>query len=89
MISAFFTFNLHPPRKKLPSKSPALLGLTHRKTTVLFTEASLILKLKFQFLSLFFLFCCFQISILKLWAEGLIGIKIIFTLLQIVVLSEK
>ena len=40
-----------PPPEKTTFKKPALLGLTHRKTTVSFTEASLILKLNYQFLS--------------------------------------
>ena len=62
------------------------------KTAVSFTEARLILKLRHlipqsratcsELLAwvYFSYFSCFQISILKIWAEGLIGIKNIFTL---------
>ena len=67
------------------------LALINGRTTVSFTEAQLILKLIYQCLSrgtpvqiclceLIFPIFLLQIDILKLWAERLIGNKIIFTL---------
>ena len=62
-------------------------ALIHGKTGPAFTEARFILKLRHQFselraacVTIFFLFFCFQIGILKPWAGGQIGITVIFIL---------